>query len=98
VNAVHPPLNAGPSSLRSAMDRAFDRRVRATSMPVARPLALRRMALVVAVVTVQVLVILGVVQSTVGLGYEPGTGIGPVPIPAPAPADASRGRFVLTTT
>lgn len=84
MNAVHPPLKA----VQSAMDRPFDRLDRAFSMPDARRLSLGRILLFVVVVTLHVVVVLGVVQSTIGLGYESGAGIGPVPIPAPAPAGA----------
>lgn len=90
-------VNAAQPSLRSVLDRPFDRPAR--GLPVASWRSLRQMVLVVVVVAVQVLLVLGVVASTLGLGYEAGaSGVpdpGRLPMPAPAPAGASRDGLNL---
>jgi hypothetical protein len=88
-------VNAAQPSLRSVMDRPFDRSARGLSA--VRLDSLRRMVLVTVVVVVQVLLVLGVVASTLGLGYNDGASVDPgrAPMPKPAPAGASRGGSVL---
>jgi hypothetical protein len=90
MNALHPTLH-------SPVDRPFVRPAGTMGFPAVRLHSLRRMVLVMVVVVVQVLLVLGVVASTLGLGYEDGARVGPgrVPDPAPAPAGASRGGSAL---
>jgi hypothetical protein len=83
VNTLNP-------SLHSAMDRRLDRSGRMTGMSGARAGSVRRTTRLAIVIAVQVILVLSVVMSMLGLGYENGTGVGPGFFPRPSPAGASR--------
>jgi hypothetical protein len=76
------------------MDLPFDRFLASTGGSAVRSHSLHRLMLVTLVVTVQVLLVLVVVASSLGVGHETPAGVGPDRPPSPQPAGAAVPRVV----